>query len=185
MRAQPHSPKFRIRQASLKLLSPLFGRYHIVPPRQIQHFRDRFGIYMPGCTRPIIPPRLAAEPRANGIKLDIFHRQPEVPLIHRAGIEAFLPKVAAPAMEAVDILRIAKVRSADGPGQRILLVRDSDDMDMIAHQAIADQFQRVFVRLFFQQLQINPAIIIHEEHILAVVPALGDMMGESNCYCSG
>jgi len=101
------------------------------------------------------------------------------------GIEPSLPKVAAPAMEAVDILRIAKVRSADGPGQRILLVRDSDDMDMIAHQAIADQFQRVFVRLFFQQLQINPAIIIHEEHILAVVPALGDMMGESNCYCSG
>ena len=33
------------------------------------------------------------------------------------GIEPSLPKVAAPAMEAVDILRIAKVRSADGPGQ--------------------------------------------------------------------
>jgi hypothetical protein len=57
-------------------------------------------------------------------------------------------------------------------------------MDMVAHQAIADQFQRVFVRLLFQQLQIHPAIIIDKEHILAVVAALGDMMGESNCYCS-
>ena len=88
-------------------------------------------------------------------------------------------------MKTVDILRIAKVRSANSPGQRILLVRDSDDMDMIAHQAIADQFQRVLVRLLFQQLQIHPSIIIHEEHILAVVPALRDMMGEPDCYCSG
>jgi hypothetical protein len=36
-----------------------------------------------------------------------------------------------------------------------------------------------------QQLQIHPPIIIHKEHILAVVAALGDMMGESYCYCSG
>jgi len=56
-----------------------------------------------------------------------------VPLIHRASIEPSLPKVAAPAMKTVDILRVAKVRPADGPGRRILLVRDSDDMDMIAH----------------------------------------------------
>jgi len=33
--------------------------------------------------------------------------------------------------------------------------------------------------LLFQQLRIHPAIIINEEHILAVVPALRDMMGES------
>ena len=88
-------------------------------------------------------------------------------------------------MKTVDILRVAKVRPADGLCQRILLVRDSDDMDMIAHQAIAGQLQRVFVRLLFQKLQIHPAIIIHEEQIPAVVPALRDMMGESNCCCSG
>jgi hypothetical protein len=85
--------------------------------------------------------------------------------------------VAAPAMKAVDILRIAKMRSADCLGQRILLVRDSDNMDMIAHQAIADQLQRILVRLLFQKLHIHPAIIIDKEHTLTVVPALGDMMG--------
>ena len=87
--------------------------------------------------------------------------------------------------KAVDVLRMAKVRSADGFGRRILLVRDRDYMDMIAHQAIAGQLRRVFVRLLFQQLQIHPAIIIHKEHIPAVVPALRDMMGESNGYCFG
>jgi hypothetical protein len=39
--------------------------------------------------------------------------------------------------------------------------------------------------LIFQKLQIHPPIIIDKEHILAVVAALRDMMGESNCYCSG
>ena len=88
-------------------------------------------------------------------------------------------------MKAVNILRIAKMRSADCLSQRILLVRGSDDMDMIAHQAIAGQLQRILVRLLFQKLQINPSIIIDKEHTLAVVPALRDMMGESNCNCSG
>ena len=81
-------------------------------------------------------------------------------------------------MKAVDILRIAKVRSADCFCQRILLVRNRDDMNMITHQAIADQLQRVLLRLLFQKLQIHPTIIINEEHILAVIPALGNMMGE-------
>jgi len=140
---------------------------------------------MPGRTRPLVPPRLAAKLRTNGIKLDIFHCQPKVTLIQRTGIEPSLPKVAAPAMKVVDILRIAKVCPADGFGQRILLVRDSDDMDMIAHQAVADQLQRILVRLPFQKLQIHPAIIIDKEHTLTVVPALRDMMCESYCYCSG
>jgi hypothetical protein len=121
MSAQPYSPKLGIRQTGLKLLSPLSGGYLIIPPRQIQHLRDRFFIYMPGCTRPLIPPRLAAEPRPNGIKLDIFHCQPEMPLIQCTGIEPSLPKVAAPAVKTVDILRIPKVRSADCFGQRILI----------------------------------------------------------------
>jgi len=185
MRAQSHSPKLRIRQAIRKLLSPLSDRYHIAPTRQVQYIRNRFIIDVRRRTRPLIPPRPAAELRTNRIQLDIFHRQPEVPLIHRAGIEPSLPKVAAPAMKTVDILRVAKVCPADGFGQRVLLVRDRDDMDMIAHQAIAGQLQRVLVRLLFQQLQIHPAIIVDEEHILAVVPTLRDMMGESNGYCPG
>ena len=185
MRAQSHSPKIRIRQTGRKFLSPLASRYHIVPPRQVQHFRDRFGIDMPSRTRPHIPPRLPTEPRANGIELDIFHCQPEVPLIQSTGIEPSLPKVAAPAAKAVDILRIAKVCSADGFCQRILLVWDRDDMDMIAHQAVANKLQRVLVRMSFQKLQIHPSIIIDEENILTVVTALRDMMGESNCCCSG
>jgi hypothetical protein len=69
-------------------------------------------------TRPFIPPRLAAEPRANRIKLNIFHRQPEMPLIQRTGIEPSLPKVAAPAVKTVDILRVAKMGPAGRQPER-------------------------------------------------------------------
>jgi len=54
-------------------------------------------------------------------------------------MEPSLPKVAAAAMETIDVLCIAKVCPADGLGQRILGVGYRHDMDMVAHQAIADQ----------------------------------------------
>jgi hypothetical protein len=58
-------------------------------------------------------------------------------------------------------------------------------MNVIAHQAIAHHFQVILVGLFFQQFQVHPPVIIHEEHILAVVPTLRDMMGESDGDGSG
>jgi hypothetical protein len=58
-------------------------------------------------------------------------------------------------------------------------------VNVIAHQAIADQFQGVLVRLLFQQFQIYQADIVHEEHVLAVVAALRDMICKSDRYCSG
>ena len=93
--------------------------------------------------------------------------------------------MAAAAMEAIYVLSIAKVRFADSLCQRILCVRDRYDVNMIAHQAIADQFQSVLVRLLFQQFQIYLSIIVNKEHVLAVVAALRDMMCKSDRYCSG
>ena len=153
--------------------------------RQVQELRPRLRIDVRSRTRPFISPRLAADPRADGIELDVFHRQPEVTFIERAGIEPALPEVAGAAMEAVDVLRITKVRPADGLGERVFLMRRGEDMDMITHQAIAEQFEPVLVRLLFEELQIHPPIIIDEEDILAVVASLGDMMGTSGRNCSG
>jgi hypothetical protein len=88
-------------------------------------------------------------------------------------------------MKTIDVLRITKVRPADGLGQSVLCVRDRDQVNVIAHQAITHHFQALFVHLLFQQLQINAAVVIHKEHILAVVAALRDMMGEPDRYGSG
>jgi hypothetical protein len=39
--------------------------------------------------------------------------------------------------------------------------------------------------MLLQKLQVHPPVLIHEEHILAVVPALRDMMGTPNGNRSG
>ena len=93
--------------------------------------------------------------------------------------------MAAAAMKAIDVLCIAKVRSTDSLCKRILRVGDRDDVNVIAHQTIAYQFESVLVRLVFQQSKIHPAVVTHEEHVMAVVAALRDMMCESDRYCSG
>ena len=108
-----------------------------------------------------------------------------MPLIERAGVETPLPQMAAATMKAIDILRVAKMRSADGFCKRILGVRDRDDMDVIAHQTIADKFKGVLVRLLFQKLQVYPAVIVHEEYGVAIIAALRYMMRKSYRYCSG
>jgi hypothetical protein len=109
----------------------------------------------------------------------------EVPLVQSAGIEPPLPQVAAAVVEAIDVLGVAKVRPADGLGQRIFSVGDRNEMNVIAHQAMAAQRETILVGLLFEQRQIDPPVVIHEKHLLAVVPTLGDMVSETNGNGSG
>ena len=126
-------------------------------------------------TRPLIPPRLAADLRANRIKLDIPHRQPEMRLVQRARIESPLPEMSAALVKPVDVLRVAEVRSAYGLGQRILGLWYRYNMDVIAHEAIADDVQAVLPGLIAEQLQIYMPIIIDKEYILTIISPLRDM----------
>ena len=70
-------------------------------------------------------------------------------------------------------------------GQRILLVRKRHQMDVVGHQAVGEDLQAVLLSLLLQQLQVHPPVLVHEEHILAVIPALRDMMGAPNGNGSG
>jgi len=93
--------------------------------------------------------------------------------------------VAAALVEAVDVLGVAEVRSAYGLGQRILGPRGRDDVNVIAHETIADDVQAVFGGLVGEQLQIYTPIVIYKEHVLTIVSPLGDMMSTPghNCSC--
>ena len=67
MRARSQTINLRIRHTVLKLLSPSLRRDHIVPAGQIQHLISRPVIDVRRSTRPLVTPRLPAQPRANGI----------------------------------------------------------------------------------------------------------------------
>jgi len=59
-------------------------------------------------------------------------------LVHRAGVEPILPQVAAATVKAVDVLRVEIMRATHGLRQRILGVREGNQMDVVGHQAVPD-----------------------------------------------
>ena len=54
--------------------------------------------------------------------------------------------------------------------------RGGDEMDVVVHQAVAEQLQPEALRLRRQQFEVHPPIVVHEEHVLPVIAALGDMV---------
>lgn len=87
-------------------------------------------------------------------------------------------------MEAVDVLGVSKVRSADGFGEGIVVAGDGDYMDMVCHEAPGEELEAVFVGLVFEIVKIDTAVVIDEEHVLAIVAPLGYVMGITCRDCS-
>ncbi len=67
------------------------------------------------------------------------------------------------------------MRSPHGLGKRIIGPRYPGNVNVIAHQTIADDVQAVFAGLIGEQLQIYKPIIIDEENVLTIISSLGDM----------
>ena len=59
-------------------------------------------------------------------------------------------------MEAIDVLGVAKVRSADGLGQRILGLRAHDNVGVVVHETIAGDVEALLAGLVGEQRQICP-----------------------------
>jgi len=52
----------------------------------------------------------------------------------------------------------------------------NDKLDMVGHQAIRDDADAVLRGLFAKERQIDPAVVVGEEHVLAVVAPLRDVV---------
>jgi hypothetical protein len=55
----------------------------------------------------------------------------------------------------------------------------------LVHEAVGKDLQAVLVRLFLERLQVHLPVLVYEEHRLAVIPALRDMMGTPDGNGSG
>ena len=56
---------------------------------------------------------------------------------------------------------------------------------MVGHQTIAVDSDSKLLRLLFEQLQENGAILINEKYILLVIAPLGDVVGQARYNDSG
>jgi hypothetical protein len=84
--------------------------------------------------------------------------------------------MAAASMQAVNVLRVNPMCSADRVSQGIGSPRDGDEMDVIVHQAIAEDGDAVAGALVSEESQVCAAVVIDEEDVLAIVAPLGEMM---------
>jgi len=113
---------------------------------------------------------------ADRVTLDIAQRNPEVPLIEGARVEAGLEEMAHAPAARVEIQRIAAVGTAQSDGHGGGLVRDDDQMDVIGHQAIGENAQPGLFTVGLETVQIRLAVGVGEEDALVVDAALSDMM---------
>ena len=129
-----------------------------------------------GGAGPGVAPRQPADARADGVLLDVTQRSPVMIVVQRAREEAALPQVAGTGMELVDVLRIGEVGTSDGFREGVLLLRRGDDVDVVGHEAVAVNSEAVLCGGAFEKAEVGAAVVVNEEDVLLVVPALGDVV---------
>ena len=70
-------------------------------------------------------------------------------------------------------------------GKRIFFAGNTYKMHMILHKTVGKKGERIFPAVFAYPGKILTPIAIIKKNILTVITALGDMVGQSNCYYSG
>jgi hypothetical protein len=119
---------------------------------------------------------LAAQPSAHRVQLDVSHRREQMFLVHNERMKALLPKMTLPAIFQVGATRIARMRSPQQAGQRVCMVRDQNQMDVVGHQAIREYVHFGFWQLFGEQIKVRGVVGVNEERRLPAAASLGNMM---------
>ena len=112
------------------------------------------------------------------IALRIGQGGPEVEPVERAGEEAVLPEVSGPARADVVVLGVTAVDATQQDGQRVLVFRDGDEVDVIGHQAEADDPDACISEVFAEEAEVGQVVVGRGEGGAAVDAALGDVAGD-------
>ena len=124
--------------------------------------------------RPVLRPRY--QPRPVRVAFDVAQSRERVRLIHRAGAETSLPEIAAPALAPVDDEAVATMGVGDGRGHRLAGRWHQDQMDVVGHQAPSPDGYLPGTAMLTQQLDIKSVVVVTEEHRLAPIATLGDVV---------
>jgi hypothetical protein len=96
--------------------------------------------------------------------------------IEATGKKPVLPKVPTAPVQAIDILAISKVRTANRLRQRILRARRAHQVDVVGHEAIAQYAKAEPRAVVTEEFEVSTTVVVNEENILAVVAALNHMV---------
>ncbi len=95
-----------------------------------------------------------------------------------------MPQVTASGMKSVDVLGVSKMGSADCGCESFRRQRLRYKMDVVCHQAVAENQKLALFALLLQKIKICVAVFIHEKYVLTIVSALCDVMRMSHRHYS-
>ena len=135
---------------------------------------------MGGSARPSILRGDCDHPCPDRIEFDVAQCCPEMRVIQRTGIEPPLPDMAAGRLPGIPVSAVASVGMLEGLCKCLGGARHSNQMDVIGHQAVAEQRHAIEFTVPPQQFQVRGARgVIIENHLLRVT-ALRNMMRDVN-----
>lgn len=128
------------------------------------------------------------EAGAHRIALDIGENGGEVARFDGAGVETMAPEMAGFGAADVEPAGIIVVGEADGAGESVGRGGGDDDVDVVGHEAIAEDVDVVGGGVLLEEFEVDFAVDVGEEDVLAVVAALGDVVravGDDDAGASG
>ena len=96
--------------------------------------------------------------------------------IQRTREEPVLPQMTAPVMQPVERQRVLRVRSPQRLRKRILRLRNSNQMDMIRHQAVRVDSDIVAPAVPRQEFEVEFVVGLREKDLLSVVSPLRNVV---------
>jgi len=116
-------------------------------------------------------------PRTYRVEFDVTLAGEQVLIsIHQRGMKAPLPESAGTALTLIHQTNVAAVHRLHHPRQPSGHIRRRQKMDVVAHQHVGMNPAVVFFGAVAQQAQVNRRITAVEEHGLAVVAALDNVL---------
>lgn len=88
-----------------------------------------------------------------------------------------MPEIATPALAKIDSTRIVTVQATQRRRQRALARWDEDQMYVVGHQAVGERFHALAPALHRELGEVVGVVLRVEEHLLATIAALSNVMG--------
>ena len=135
------------------------GRVPDSPPRlHLQVGVGAVGFAVRGGAGPGVIVRIGYHSRPDRVKLGVAQRRSEARRIERAGVESALPDVAGGSVARIEVGGIAPVRVLEREAQGVGARGDDDEVDVVGHEAIADQGEAVEPAVLAEEVEVDEAV---------------------------
>lgn len=116
---------------------------------------------------------------AEGIAFDVGEGGDGVVGVAGDGVEAALPEVSGEELGAVEVAGVFGVGDAEGAGEGIGEVGDGDPVNVVGHEAVAEEAGPVAGGVVGDELEVELAMGVGGEDGAGFVAALDDVVPES------